>query len=206
MSNQPETRIRQLKQISTAIKNLAGHTAWSHFWNVPSPPSPVGGMHDDEFHDFMWDHRYEFGKAVDSPSAKPLTLTSHDIKIFELAVSIVLDVLAVAFVYPGIRIMREVRDRLAVKLATDINEIQDPEFTRAALTFLGEVARDSPFKNAVVDALKELDISCHYEPSQHFNDIPEDESSQLTIRFREALAAPSDASDLWHIIEREASL
>ena len=206
MSIKPETRIRQLKQISTAIKNLAGHTAWSHFWNVPAPENPTSGMHDDEFHDFMWDHRYEFGKAVDSPSAKPLTLTSHDIKIFELAVSIVLDVLAVAFVYPGIRIMREVRARLAVKLATDINEIQDPEFTRAALTFLGEVARDSPFKNAVVDALKELDISCHYEPSQHFNDIPEDESSQLTIRFREALAAPSDASDLWHTIEREASL
>ena len=95
MSTKPETRIRQLKQISTAIKNLAGHTAWSHFWNVPAPENPTSGMHDDEFHDFMWDHRYEFGKAVDSPSAKPLTLTSHDIKIFELAVSIVLDVLAV---------------------------------------------------------------------------------------------------------------
>ena len=66
--------------------------------------------------------------------------------------------------------------------------------------------KENQVERTLVDALKELDISCHYEPSQHFNDIPEDESSQLTIRFREALAAPSDASDLWHTIEREASL
>ena len=101
--------------------------------------------------------------------------------------------------------MREVRARLAVKLATDINEIQDPVFTKAAVFFLGEVARDGPFKQAVHEAVKEIDISMHYDPSQHFNDIPEDESSQLTIRFREALAAPADASDLWHTMSREGS-
>ena len=201
-----EQRVRQLKKIALAIQKLAGHTSWSHYWNVPSPPSPVGGMHDDEFHDFMWDHRYEFGKAIDSPSAKPLTLTSHDIAIFELAVSIVLDVLALAFVYRDIRILREIRARLAVKLATEINRTQDPVFTKAAVLFLGEVARDGPFKQAVHEAVKEIEISMHYDPSHHFSDIPIEDSSMLTIRFREALAAPSDASDIYHAISREESI
>jgi len=198
-----ETRIRELKQISTAIKNLAGHTAWSHFWNVPAPENPTSGMYDDDFYEFQFDHRYEWAKAIDSAKAAPLTLTKHDISLFETAVSIVLDVLSLTFVFPDLRPLREARARLAVKLATDINEIQDPEFTRAALTFLGEIARDSLFKNAVVDAIKEIDISCHYDPSQHFANIPMEDSSMLTKRFREALAAPSDASDLWHTISRE---
>ena len=206
MSNTAELRVRQLKDISTAIQNLVGHTAWSHFWNVPAPENPSTGEYDDDFFEYQFDHRYELAKAIDTPNAAPLTLTKHDIYLFETAVSNVMEVLSLTFVFPGIRIMREVRARLAVRLATDINEIQDPEFTRAALNFLGEIARDSPFKNAVVDAIKEIGVTSHYDPSQHFNAIPEDESSQLTIRFREALAAPSDASDLWHTFSREASL
>ena len=206
MSDIAEQRIRQLKPISTAIKKLVGHTAWSHYWSVPAPENPTSGMYDDDFYEFQFDHRYELAKAIDSAKAAPLTLTKHDIYLFETAVSIVLEVLSLTFVFRDLRIMREVRARMAVKLATDINEIQDPEFTKAAVLFLGEVARDGPFKQAVHEAVKEIDISMHYDPSQHFNDIPEDESSQLTIRFREALAAPADASDLWHTMHREGSL
>ena len=206
MPDTAELRVRQLKDISTAIQNLVGHTAWTAFWNVPAPENPSTSEFDDDFFEYQFDHRYELAKAIDTPHAAPLTLTKHDIYLFETVVSNVLEVLSLTFVFPDLRIMREVRARLAVIFATDINEIQDPEFTRAALTFLGEVARDSPFKNAVVDAIKEIDISCHYDPSQHFNDIPEDESSQLTIRFRSALAAPADASCLYHTISREDSL
>ena len=113
MRTKPETRIRQLKQISTAIKNLAGHTAWSHFWNVPAPENPTSGMHDDDFYEFQFDHRYEWAKAIDSPQAAPLTLTKHDLHLFETSVSIVLEVLSLAFLLPGLRIMREVRARFA---------------------------------------------------------------------------------------------
>ena len=200
-----EMRVRQLKKISNAIKKLAGHTAWSHFWNVPVPENPCSSLYDDDFQEFLFDHRYELAKAVDTPKPGPLNLTQHDIHLFETVVSEILNVFSLTFVFPNLRVMREVRARLATNLAKEINRIQDPAFTRAALTFLGEIARDSQFKKAVGEATKEIDISMHYDPSQHFADIPMEESSMLTIRFRNALAAPSDASDLWHTISGEGS-
>lgn len=204
--NTAETRIRQLKQISNAIQKLAGHTAWAHFWGLPAPNNPTLGMYDDDFYEFQFDLRYELAKAIDVPKVAPLTLTKHDIELFETAVSIVLEVLSLTFVFPDIRAVREVRARMAVQLAAEINQKQDPAFTRIALNFLGEIARDEPFKRAVHEAVKEIDISTHYDPSHHFTDIPLEDSSMLTIRFREALAAPADASCLWHTISREESL
>ena len=51
-----------------------------------------------------------------------------------------------------------------------------------------------------------VDISSDYELESAVNDIPIEDSSMLTIRFREALAAPSDASDIYHTISREESI